>query len=309
MNSWIYNSEKSASGIDLVGCHNGLVINNIIENVDDVFIQLKGGFSNITVHGNMLRSSVGSDARGIKAGSASGARFYRPPVSATDNYTAKELRITSNIIIDTNDGAITFGGCVDCLVANNVFYEMKGEIFRILGENTPVDGFDMQPNKDNRFVNNIILFKESQSDAFTQVAPSGSSLNEPETTVISNNLWYCKDNSGFNYGGSKAILPVSESDPIYQQDPLFVRDDLAYADIPYTDLTAEDFKLLANSPASNSGLTNIAGPVPLTQTDFEGSCNLNNRGPYEYGFTQAGDLNSDGLVNTADAILVLSSAW
>lgn len=52
-------------------------------------------------------------------------------------------------------------------------------------------------------------------------------------------------------------------------------------------------------------LTTISGPVPLAKTDFDGTCIFNNRGPYEDGYTQAGDINGDVIVNTADAVLAL----
>jgi hypothetical protein len=245
-------SDCSSTGIDLVGCHNGIIINNYIYDVGHG-AQIKGGSSNVTVHGNLFENI---NSRGVNMGGGTGSQFFRPALTGTNDYEALHLRTTSNIFLNPLDG-ISYTGCFECLVANNLFYKPTTRIIRIL-RGSQFSGIILAGNSE--YVNNIIVFDNSIVTR-TNVDMDSTKVDE-ETFRFANNLWY--PTGSFDYDSYKGYVPTIEINPIKDLDPLFV------------DVSNKNFHLQSQSPAIGSG------EPGLVNTDFDGNCfgNDNNIGPY-----------------------------
>jgi hypothetical protein len=212
------------SGIDMVGCHQGLIQHNQFRDMGSNAVQAKGGSSQLMIRGNLM---VNAGERAMNLGGSTGLQFFRPPDA---NYEARELWALSNLVIGST-APTAYVGCDACLVANNSFYLPQRWVTRILQETTE-PGFI--PCRDGRFINNIVVFDSTSLSTFVNVGPD----TLPDSFSFSNNLWFSRDDPSF--GGP--TLPVTETDPIIQQDPLFV------------DPASEDFHLEAASPAIQAGV-------------------------------------------------------
>jgi hypothetical protein len=193
-----YHDSGAGSGIDMVGCHNGIIAYNRMENMGSNFIQTKGGSSNITIHGNILKNAVD---RGLNMGGSTGAEYFRPPISSmTEAYEARHIRATSNIIIGSMAG-IAYVGCDECLATNNVIYLPTRWGLRILQETTSLGGRAFVPSRRGEFVNNIVVIDNRVSTVVNIGAGT-----EPNSFRFSHNLWSHADNP--SYQGPS--LPTTE---------------------------------------------------------------------------------------------------
>jgi len=239
---WVLSSNvercgSGGSGVDMVGCHDGLIAGNAFRDTGSNAIQAKGGSSEVTIHGNLM---VDAGARAMNLGGSTGPAFFRPPGA---NYEARDIRALANVII-RSEAPTAFVGCDGCLVANNTFYLPQRWVTRILQETT-TPGFIQC--RDGRFVNNIVVFDSASLSTFVNVGPN----TLPDTFTFANNLWFSRDDPGF--GGPS--LPVVETDPVIQQDPLFL------------DPAAADFHLDPSSPALDRGIC-----LPEIDRDRDGVC-------------------------------------
>ncbi len=218
------NGADGGSGVDMVGCHDGLIINCHFEDLGSNSIQAKGGTRNIRIEANFFKNG---GERAVNLGGSTGLQFFRP-IDAT--YEAAELKVYSNIFIGST-APIAFVGTINTEVVNNTIYLPEKWVFRILQET--VDETRFAPCGYNTFRNNIIYI-----DNRVSVEVNIGSNTAPETFTISNNLWFHSQNS--NWGGP--VLPVVDVDNIVGEDPLF------------EDAGAEDFSLLEGSPSIGNGL-------------------------------------------------------
>jgi len=269
LNSNIHDGSSDGSCIDMVGCHDGIIIGNRFENCGSNVIQTKGGSEDVTIHGNYMKTVV---FRAVNMGGSTNPEYYRPPISSGTNYDARHIRVTSNIIIDAFS-AVAYVGCDECLFANNVIYKPRNWVLRILQEITSRNGVDFISSRRGEFVNNIIVF-DSTISRFVNIGPD----TEPESFRFANNLWYCDDNPDFDYGSGMATLPTVEINPLKQQDPLFADED------------QEDFHIEQGSPAADNGETG------WVNADFDGLCFNNEIGAFAqtglWRFAVAGDTRS-----------------
>ena len=81
------------SGIDMVGCHHGIIKGNYFENMGSNSIQAKGGTQHITIEGNFFRNG---GQRPLNLGGSTGLPFFRP-IDAT--FEAADIKVFSNIIV------------------------------------------------------------------------------------------------------------------------------------------------------------------------------------------------------------------
>ncbi len=200
----------SGSGIDIVGGHHGLIASNELADMAANAVQAKGGSTDIEVRANHM---VNAGGRAVNMGGSTGFEYFRPPLSAAaPNAEARDIRVVANVI-EGGDAPVAFVGCVDCLVANNTLVNPNVWVLRILQETTSRDGYDFEPARDGRFVNNLVYFARAGLRTFVNVGANTA----PETFIFAHDLWYAHDDPG----RSQPELPVPEIGGLVGLDPLF----------------------------------------------------------------------------------------
>jgi hypothetical protein len=223
----------SGSAIDHVGCHRGLIYANQFSDLTagGNAVQNKGGCADIEIRGN---SFINAGERAINLGGSTGFEFFRPPLSADQpNAEARDIRVIANLFRGSV-APVAYVGCVDCLVANNVFDTPSNWVIRILQETLTTPEYEFLPASNGRFINNIVYF-----DAQVGVAVNVGPDTAPDTFVFANNLWYRYDDPSASDppGG----LPVAEQAGLVGTDPLFA------------DPSNADYHLGSGSPAVGAG--------------------------------------------------------
>lgn len=238
------------SGIDMVGCHDGIITQCRFEDLGSNSIQAKGGCRNIRIERNVFNHG---GSRALNLGGSTGLPFFRP---LNAPYEAAELKVYSNVFIGS-DAPVAFVGTINTEVVNNTFYLPTKWVLRILQETVDPDRFP--PCGNNTFRNNIIYI-DNRVSVECNIGPNTA----PETFTFSNNLWFQRENS--NWAGPD--LPASDPNSLVGADPLLV------------DPAAEQFSLQPGSPAIGLGMS-----VPQPTSDFDGHPFLVPRssGAYEGG--------------------------
>lgn len=222
-NCLFLNGSNGGSGIDMVGCHYGVIENNHFENMGNNSIQAKGGTQHIRIQHNFFKNG---GLRAVNLGGSTGLAFFRPD---TAHFEAADLQVYANVIVGSW-AAVAYVGCTGVEVVNNTIYQPENWVIRILQETVDPDRF--VSCSFNTFRNNIVYRGNGLS---TDVNIGPNTL--PETFTFSNNLWYNFENLG--WGGPN--LPVTDVNNIVGSDPLFVN------------AGAENFRLQAASPALGTG--------------------------------------------------------
>ncbi len=196
---------NSGDAIDHVGCHRGFIHGCAFSDSSGGGIQMKGGSSDILVHGNTFTDIA---ARAINAGGSTGLPYFRP-VDAP--YEAARLRVEANIFVRTGEAAVAFVGCDACVFANNDVVQPWHWVARILQETVDAR---FVPSRDGLFVNNLIVFATADLSTFVNVGPDTA----PETFTFGNNLWYATDDPTFSGPTLTDGIPA-ETGSVIQQDP------------------------------------------------------------------------------------------
>lgn len=217
------NGSPGGSGIDMVGCHNSLILQCRFENTGANALQMKGGSSHIRVEACVFKNA---GSRAINLGGSTGQAFFRPANAA---WEAADLKVYSNVFIGS-EVPVAFVGCVRSEVVNNTIYKPQRWVIRILQENKDTARFVKCAN--NIFRNNIICI-----DGQLRTACSTGSGTAPESFTFSNNLWFHTGNG--SWPGPQ--LPAPEMNGLTGKDPLFRNAD------------KEDFGIAVNSPAALAG--------------------------------------------------------
>ncbi len=230
----------SGSGVDHVGCHDGLVARNVFHDLSANAVQAKGGSEAIEIRWNRF---VDSGARSLNLGGSTGFAYFRPPLSTTvPNAEARNLLVVSNLF-EGSDAAVAFVGCAGCVVANNTIVDPQSWILRILQETVTTPPYVFEPCRDGVFVNNVVVFDRSALSTYLNIGPNTA----PDTFTFSGNLWYAWDDPA----QSQPNLPVAETDGIYGLDPLL----------------GPGYSIPSSSPAAGTGLA-----TPWTWGDLDGAC-------------------------------------
>lgn len=217
------NGASGGSGIDMVGCHNGNIIDNNFENLGSSGIQAKGGSQNINIKGNKFKNAGN---RALNLGGSTGLEFFRP---LDAKFEAADILVVSNVFIGSWS-PVSFVGSTRIRVINNTIIKPENWVFRILQET--VDESRFIKCGQNEFSNNIIYFGENLS----KIVNIGPNTN-PESFIFKNNLWYNYQNNNF----TNPNLPIPEINSIVQKDPKF------------QNIDNENFDLQATSPAIEMG--------------------------------------------------------
>ena len=224
------NGSAGGSGIDMVGCHDGLITGCHFENQGSNSIQAKGGCRNVRIERNFFKNG---GQRSLNLGGSTGLPYFRP-INAT--YEAADLKVYSNIFIGS-DAPIAYVGCINTEVINNTFYMPTRWVIRILQETVDTTRFSTCGN--NTFRNNIVYH-----DNRVATDCNVGSNTDPQSFTFSNNLWYHSQNAGW----AGPVLPVTDINSIIGQNPLFVN------------TISENCALQAGSPAIGKGYP-VSNPI------------------------------------------------
>lgn len=240
----------SGSGIDLVGCHRGLIVRCAFEDMSGNAVQIKGGSSDVEIRWCRMTNA---GERAVNIGGSTGFEFFRPPLSQTQpNAEARGVRVVGNVIVGSR-AAAAFVGCVDSVVAHNTIVTPTRWIFRILQETASSGPYTFLPCGDNRFESNLVYFSRAALSTHINIGPG----TVPHSFAFANNLWYAYDNPAT----SGPALPTPETNGVVGRDPLLL------------DAPSGDYRLARMSPAHAAGRIRtpaIAGQLPLG--DAAGVC-------------------------------------
>lgn len=252
---WVLDSHFSGcgggmagSGIDMVGCHQGLIARNDFVDMlqSGNAVQAKGGCDDVEIRANRF---VDAGSRTINLGGSTGFEFFRPPLGAGENFEARDIRVVANLIRGS-DAPLAFVGCVQCSAIHNTIVDPTNWVLRILQETVSTAEHTFAPARDGRFVDNIVYFTRAELSTAVNVGPDTA----PETFELASNLWYAHDAP--EQSDPSGELPVPEAGGIYGQDPQFV------------DPGADDYDVPLGSPAAGAGL-----PDPASAGgDLRGEC-------------------------------------
>ncbi len=264
----------SGSGVDMVGCHRGVIACSFFHELSANAVQAKGGTEDVEIRWCRM---VECGHRAVNIGGSTGLQFFRPPLTReSPNAEARGIRVLANEIIGSQC-AVAFVGCVNSVVAHNTIITPHNWILRILQETASTEGYEFLPCGNNRIESNLFYFDRSDLSTFVNIG-SGTAL---ETFVFSHNLWYAWDDPS----RSRPSLPIKESAGVYNKDPVF------------SDPGAGDFSIPTESPAVGAGRN--PSPVPH---DMRGWCFADppSIGAHEGKVSRRLDCNGDGRLNIHD---------
>lgn len=222
------------SGVDLVGCHGGIIESNVFRHGAAAAsggangVQTKGGSRNVVVRRNRFES-VG--ARAVNIGGSTGLEFFRPPLEPDGQHAeARDIRVEGNTFLGST-APIAFVGVDGARVRFNTIYRPGRWAIRILQETT-APGFVACRN--GQFSDNIVVFHSDEwSSGGVNIGPNTA----PLTFQFTRNWWYCLDDPA----RSRPVLPVTETGGVYGQSPQF------------RDAANGDLRLEPGSPALGFG--------------------------------------------------------
>ena len=193
------------SGVDMVGCHRGMIASNVLRHTDSVGstgVQGKGGTSQIQIQRNRFENAGG---RGVNIGGSTGLQFFRPRLTnGAEHFEAQDIRVEGNTFIGSG-APVAFVGVDGAIVRFNTIYRPKRWALRILQENN-APGF--VPSRDGEFTDNLIVFHS------TEWATGGVNVGgktAPQTFRFARNWWLCMDRPE----RSQPQLPTREVDGVY----------------------------------------------------------------------------------------------
>ncbi len=190
------------SGIDIVGCHDGVVADCQFEGKAGFAqangVQMKGGSARIVVRGNFFRDA---GQRVLNIGGSTGLAYFRPEVG---DFEAEDIEVVGNRMVG-GMAAVAWINSRDGHVHHNTIYLPEKWVGRILQENVDPR---FQPSQSGVFANNLVVF-DRRVRSFINVGTGTA----PETFVFRENAW-------FESGGSRRPdLPVAETAGVHGVDP------------------------------------------------------------------------------------------
>ncbi|MFM9874123.1 MAG: right-handed parallel beta-helix repeat-containing protein [Fimbriimonadaceae bacterium] len=195
------------SGVDMVGCHRGVIAGNQFRDGGSNGVQVKGGSSEIVVEGNRF---LRAGQRGVNIGGSTGEAFFSPSLTmmGAEKYEAKRITVQGNVFVE-GGAPIAFVGVDGAVVRFNTFYKPERWVIRILQE-TRLVGFI--PSRGGVFEDNLVVFR---GDNWASGGVNIGDKTAPETFEFARNFWYCMDQPNH----SRASLPTTEVGGVYGVDP------------------------------------------------------------------------------------------
>jgi len=220
---------SAGQGIDMVGCHNGVIEECAFRFDDDKGpgVQTKGGSKNILIRRCRFEHA---GSRAVNIGGSTGLRFFRPPLQEGEPYAEASDIIVEGCTFIGSNAPVAFVGVDRAIVRFNTIYRPKRWLIRILQE-TRAKGF--VPCRNGLFTDNIIVFQLNEIGTTVNIGSETS----PETFTFARNWWYCLDNPTH----SAPNLPTSETNSVVGQNPLLRNPEKG------------DLSLQSDSPARKAG--------------------------------------------------------
>lgn len=201
---------RGGSGIDMVGCHQGLISGNTIRHnppgpPNCTGVQAKGGSSGVVIRGNRFEHAGG---RSLNLGGSTGIPYFRPQVAQGGIHAeARDLVVEGNTIVGSM-AAIGFVGVDGAVVRFNTIERPGRWAVRILQENT-VEGF--VPSRNGKFTDNTVLFQAGEMQGGAVNVGGGTN---PGSFEFARNWWLCGDAPQ----RSRPRLPTAEVEGVYGRD-------------------------------------------------------------------------------------------
>lgn len=190
------------SGIDMVGCHDGVVENSTFTHGENAAmangVQTKGGSRNVIIR---KCEFINAGGRAVNIGGSTGADYFRPLAAAYEarNITVENCRFTGSM------APIVFVGVDGATVRNNTIVNPGRWVIRILQENqSPA----LAPCRNGVFANNHITFQSTLASA---VNVGGGT--DAKSFRFEKNAWHCQDAPAETR--NRVVLPVEEKGGTY----------------------------------------------------------------------------------------------
>jgi hypothetical protein len=197
------------SGIDMVGCHRGVVQESLLRHnspPNATGIQCKGGTSEIAIRRNRFEYAGG---RAVNIGGSTGLQFFRPPLPADGPHAeARDIRVEGNTFVGAM-APVAFAGADGGVVRFNTIERPGRWALRIVQENRAA-GF--VPCRNGEFTDNLIIFEAAR---WSEGGVNIGAGTAPETFKFARNWWYCADRPQ----RSEPKLPSKEVDGVYGREP------------------------------------------------------------------------------------------
>jgi hypothetical protein len=174
------------SGVDMVGCHRGVIAECTFRSGGDSGVQGKGGTSDVVTRRCRFEDY---GQRGINLGGSTGLPYFRPPVEkmpANARYEARNLTV-EGCTFSGGVAPLAFVGVDGATVRFNTIYHPGRWAMRILQETrTP----DFLPSRNGVFEDNIVVFRSDQwFEGGVNIGPG----TQPDTFKFARNWWFCSD--------------------------------------------------------------------------------------------------------------------
>jgi hypothetical protein len=225
------------SGIDMVGCHDGLITNCTFRHTNDPQtgagsgVQTKGGSSNIIIRQNRFEHA---GQRAVNIGGSTGLKLFRPSLekwpAEVPKSEARKIVVEGNTFIGSLS-PVAFVGVDGATVKFNTIYKPGKWAFRILQETTEPA---FVPCRNGVISDNVIVFESSH---WSEGGVNVGGHVEAGTFHFERNHWFCADRPE----RSRPRLPSNEDAGVYGIEPQF------------EDEARLDLRLKPGSPARNKG--------------------------------------------------------
>jgi len=193
---------SGGSGIDMVGCHDGLIHDNTFKDGGSTGIQAKGGSANIAIRQNRFENS---GARAVNVGGSTGLQFFRP--HPHQGFEAKDITVEGNIFLGSA-APVAFVNTDGSTFQYNTIYNPTGWIVRILQERTESE---FVPSRNGVFTDNLVVYRRDTLSDIVNIGPGTA----PETFTFARNLWYAEDAPA----NSTPALPSDPTDAVVGVNP------------------------------------------------------------------------------------------
>ena len=197
---------RSGSGIDMVGCHRGVITGCTLRDLEQggaaTGVQMKGGTRDVVVRRCRFEHA---GERAVQLGGSTGREYFRPRV---EGFEAKDCVVEGCTFVGST-AAITFVGCDGGIARWNTIHLPTKWVLRILQESRDAD---FVPCRRGVFTDNLIVWRGS--DNVANIGPETA----PESFTFARNFWFRSDAPE----RSVPRLPVAEQEPAGGKDPGFV---------------------------------------------------------------------------------------